>query len=330
MIIAGDIGGTSTRLGFFDVQGGRLRSLLEQVYPSKNYKGLEDIAKDFATRNNLKFSYVCMGIAGPVLNGKVNLSNLGWRMVDAQVLAKELGTLDARLINDLEANAFGIGALDASDMVVVKEGVPGASGNAAVISAGTGLGEAGLFWDGCWHLPFACEGGHCDFAPRNELEITLLEYLIAKFGRVSWERVLSGPGLYNIFEFLRDTKRGEVPAALADELRASTDPSLVVSQAGRAGRYPICAQALDMFVTFYGAEAGNLALKVMSTAGVYIGGGIAPKILDKIKSPLFLEAFLGKGRMRALLDLMPIRVIMNDKTALLGAARCAARFAGLL
>ncbi len=328
IILAGDIGGTSTRLGFFTVEQGHLRPMVEQVYASRQFKGLEQIVKTFVAANGGKVDHACIGIAGPVLNGRVTLPNLGWQ-VDAELIAKALAISQASLINDLEANAYGIGALQADDMVMVKAGLPGATGNGAVISAGTGLGEAGLYWDGKWHSPFACEGGHCDFAPRNQLETDLLCYLREKFGRVSYERVLSGPGLYNIFEFLRETQHGQVPTALVEEM-SKLDSSLVISRAGLTGKYAICVQALDLFVSFYGAEAGNLALKLMATGGVYVGGGIAPQILEKLKSPTFTEAFLEKGRMRPLLERIPIYVILNDKTALLGAARCAARQFGLL
>lgn len=328
MILAGDIGGTSTRLGFFEFRQGQLIRVAEQVFPSREHRGLAEIAKSFLLGFELRVEHACFGIAGPVLNGRVIAPNLAW-CVDAQELAEQLGLRHVTLINDLEANAYGIAALEEADCMLVKPGGARVPGNAAVISAGTGLGEAGLYWDGKWHHPFACEGGHCDFAPRNELEMELLTYLSQKFGRVSYERVLSGPGLHNIFEFLRDTNRGEVPAALFDEMRAG-DPSVVISQYALSGHYDICVKALDLFVALYGAEAGNLALKMMATGGVYIGGGIAPQIIQKLNSLLFVEAFSAKGRLRSLLERVPVRVIMNDKTALFGAARCAARMAGLL
>jgi glucokinase len=243
--------------------------------------------------------------------------------VDAGHLAHELGVKTVDLLNDLEANAYGIAALEANDFVVLNHGAPNASGNAAVIAAGTGLGEAGLYWDGTQHHPFACEGGHADFAPQNELQVELLLYLRKKFGHVSWERVVSGPGLHNIYGFLRDTGRGEEPAWLVEAMRQK-DPSAVISQAGLEGRSALCAQALDLFVLLYGAEAGNLALKIMATTGVFVGGGIAPKIIRKLQGPAFMEAFAAKGRFKWLLETIPVRVILNDKTALLGAARYAA------
>jgi glucokinase len=321
MILAGDIGGTSTRLACFKVEHGRLQQVAEKTYPSRNYPGLGEIATAFAATQPGKLRCACFGIAGPVCDGRVVTPNLAW-VVDSHTLARELRLPTVTLLNDLEANAYGIAALDPEDFATLNPGVPNAQGNTAVISVGTGLGEAGLYWDGKTHRPFACEGGHTDFAPRNELEIDLLRYLLAKHERVSYERVLSGPGLYTIYQFLRDTGRGKEPAELAAAVQSS-DPSAAVSRFGMEGRYELCVQALDLFVSFYGSEAGNLALKIMSTGGVYIGGGVAPKILKKLQEPAFLKAFVGKGRMKPLLEAMPVRVILKETTALLGAARVA-------
>jgi glucokinase len=208
-------------------------------------------------------------------------------------------------------------------LVVLNAGEPNAVGNLALISAGTGLGEAGLHWDRHRHVPFTSEGGHADFAPRDQTEVDLLFYLLRRLKRVSYERVLSGPGLYNIYQFLRDTGRAEEPPSFAELLR-DEDPAPVISRAALDGSPEICVLALDMFVSFYGAEAGNLVLKLMATGGLYIGGGIAPRIIDKLREPAFWTAFTTKGRLSPLLEATPVRVIMNDKTALLGAARLAA------
>jgi glucokinase len=234
-----------------------------------------------------------------------------------------LGLKSVELINDLLANAHGIAMLEPSDFVTINEGAPNASGNRALISAGTGLGEAGLIAEEKRYQPFPSEGGHSDFGPRNELEIELLRYLIARFSRVSYERVLSGPGLFNIYQFLRDTGRGVEPASLTEELEQG-DPSAAIAKAALDGTYEICVQALDIFVSIYGAEAGNLALKLVATGGTFVGGGIAPKILAKLRGPAFMDAFKSKGRLTALLEDIPVRVITNDKTALLGAGRVAA------
>ncbi|MBV8052129.1 MAG: glucokinase, partial [Acidobacteriaceae bacterium] len=248
--------------------------------------------------------------------------NLPW-IIESKHLADKLGLAGVSLINDLEANAWGISTLQAKDLISLNTIKSSPIGNQAVISAGTGLGEAGLYWDGTRYHIFASEGGHADFAPRDELQMELLRYLIAHFGHVSYERVVSGPGLVNIFYFLRDTKRGTEPTWLTEEM-AQGDPAAAISRAASEGQCPLCEQALDLFVSIYGAEAGNLALKVKATGGVYLGGGIAPKILTKLAGPLFMQSFLAKGRMQALLETIPVRVINNDSTALMGAARCAA------
>jgi glucokinase len=225
------------------------------------------------------------------------------------------------LINDLEAYAYGIDALEAKDMVVLSSGADDAEGNMAVISAGTGLGEAGMYWDGFRHHPFACEGGHADFAPRNELELDLQRYLIAKFQRVSWERLLSGPGIKNIYDFLRDSKKAEEPAWLRDQLGSAEDPPAVISQLAMQKKAPICEQALQLFVAAYGAETGNCALKFMATGGMYIGGSIAAKILPAMQTVTFRDAFLDKGRMRSLLEAVPVKMVLSDDAGIIGAAR---------
>lgn len=328
MILAGDIGGTSTRLAFFAVKGGRLRSEVETTYPSREHAGLDEIVQKFVAANQLQVRHACFGIAGPVREGRVQTPNLPW-VVDAAQLASLLGGAEVGLINDLEANAHGVLALEPTDFAVLNAGSADAVGNAAVISAGTGLGEAGLFWDGQQHQPFACEGGHCDFAPRNDLEAALLLHLKKQHDHVSYERVLSGPGLYTVYQFLRDTGRGEEVAWVREQM-TQRDPSVVIGQAALEGRCAMCVQTVEMFISFYGAEAGNLALKILALGGVYLGGGIAPKILIKLREPAFLQAFQSKGRMRPLLESIPIRVVLNDLTALLGAARWAALRAGLL
>ncbi len=321
MILAGDIGGTKTRLAFFTVEGERLQSLVEETFPSRQYGGLDDIVRVFMSQQQVSVTHAGFGIAGPVKHGRCETTNLPW-VVDARQLASQLGIASVALINDLEANAYGVAVLAAKDFVVLNQGAPDAGGNAAIIAAGTGLGEAGFYWDSVRHHPFACEGGHADFAPRNELETELLRYLLTRFAHVSYERVLSGPGLYNLYQFLRDTGRGTEPPWLTEELHQQ-DPAATISQAALSGRCALCVQALDLFVSLYGAEAGNLALKVMATGGLYVGGGIAPKIMQKLQDSTFMQAFTAKGRMQPLLEAMPVRVILNDKTALLGAARCA-------
>jgi len=321
MILAGDIGGTHARLAFFDVSNGHFSLISASVFPSREYTGLDEIVAKFVDATGVHPDSACFGVAGPVRNGRVEASNLPW-VIDSNRLADELRIRKAVLINDVEANAWGIPTLDPKDVVSLNQVKGAPAGNQAVIAAGTGLGEAGMYWDGVQHHVFACEGGHGDFAPRNELEMDLLRYLRARFGHVSYERIVSGPGLLNVFHFLRDSGRGTEPKWLADEMLHS-DPAAAISKAALDGKCPLSEQALDLFVSIYGAEAGNLALKIMATGGVYLGGGIAPKIVPKLSGPLFMQAFVCKGRMQPLLETMPVKVITNDKTALLGAARCA-------
>ncbi len=321
MILAGDIGGTKTNLACFEVEGMRLKPVVEGTFSSREHASLDEIVRQFVLAHTLRVEYACFGVAGPVRHGRCEATNLAW-VVDARQLASELGIERVTLMNDLEANAYGVAALEPKDFVLLNEGAPDAEGNAAVIAAGTGLGEAGLYWDGTQHRAFACEGGHADFAPRNALEMELLRYLLTQFQHISYERVLSGPGLHNIYKFLRDTGRGEEAAWLTEEMHAH-DPSAAISRAALGGRCALCVQALDLFVSLYGAEAANLALKVMAVGGVFVGGGIAPKIVAKLRDGTFMKAFTAKGRLKPLLEAMPVRVILNDKTALLGAARCA-------
>jgi len=321
MILAGDIGGTNARLAYFQSQDGRLSLAAEGVYPSREHRGLDEIVAKFVGTQKAGPDVACFGVAGPVRNGKVETSNLPWT-VESSRLASELNLPSAMLINDLEANAWGIPSLGENDLVPLNrvKGTP--VGNQGVISAGTGLGEAGLYWDGKNYDVFACEGGHCDFAPRTEVEIELLRYLAARFGHVSYERIVSGPGLVNVYRFLRDTGRGEEPKWLTDEF-AQGDAAAVISRNAVAGKSVLAEHALDLWISIYGAEAGNLALKLMATGGVYLGGGIAPRLIAKLSGMLFMQAFVSKGRMQPLLESIPVRVITNDKIALYGAARYA-------
>jgi len=321
MILAGDIGATKTRLALFDGSAGRTDPIAERTYASHDYPGLEVIAAEFVRATNASIRSACFGVAGPVKDGRSSTTNLAW-IVDSRDLARDLRLPRVALLNDLEASAYGLPWLRPDEIIVLQEGAPDAAGHAALIAAGTGLGEAGLYWDGRSHRPFATEGGHASFAPSDEIQIDLLRHLLRRFEQVSWERVLSGPGLVNIYSFLRDTGRGEEPPWLADEI-SSGEAAAVISTVALSGRCRLCSDALDLFVTLYGAEAGNFALKVMASGGVYVGGGIAPKILPRLRGPAFIGAFVAKGRMRPLLEAMPVRVVLNDRLALLGAARYA-------
>ena len=321
MILAGDVGGTNTRLAFFEVENGKLKQVALEIYPSGGHGSLKEIVSEFKAGYKIKILAACFGVAGPIKDGTAQISNLPW-LVDSQKLATLLNLKEVQLINDLEANAHGIPALDAEDFVTLNEGAKNSTGNAALISAGTGLGEAGLYWDGSDFKPFASEGGHADFAPRNELEIEMLSYLLKSYDHVSFERFLSGPGLVNIYEFLVQREGAQQPDWLRKEL-ANGSKGAIISKTALEDRDDVCVQALDMFTSIYASEAANLALKVLATGGIFIGGGIAPKIIEKLKAPEFLDSFFAKGRMDSILKKIPVKVIMNDQTALLGAARVA-------
>ena len=323
VILVGDVGGTNTRLVIIDVVKDQFNFLAEQTFPSREEPSLESALRKFLSNPVHSVARACLGVAGPVRHGRSEATNLPW-VIDSQEIARQLNLPRIGLVNDWEAGAYGIAALAAKDFEVLNQGTHDAQGNRAIIAAGTGLGEVGLFWDDKEYRPFASEGGHVDFAPRNHIEIDLLDYLLKRHSRVSVERVISGPGLLNIYQFLKDTGRGEEPAWLIDQMRQK-DPPTVITENALHGKSSLCAQALDLFVSLYGAEAGNLALKVMATGGVYLGGGIAPKIVAKLKEPVFMNAFTAKGRMKPLLQTIPVRVILNPKVALLGAARYALR-----
>ena len=322
MILAGDIGGTNARLAYFQPQNGRLSLVSERVFPSREHHEFGEIVGKFLHDSGTRPQAACFGIAGPVRNGRVETSNLPW-VIEQSRLADEFQLPATLLINDLEAIAWGLAALGPSDLVALNHVSGLVTGNQAVVAPGTGLGEAGLFWDGNRHHVFACEGGHTDFAPQGDLQIELLKFLTAGFGHVSYERILSGPGLINVYEFLRDTGCEKELPAVADEMRKG-DRAAAISRAALAGTDALAEKALDLFVAVYGAEASNLALKSMATGGLFLAGGISPKILSKLKGPCFMQAFLDKGRMRPLVEAMPVHVVTNEKVGLLGAARCAA------
>jgi len=354
-VIAGDIGGTKTRLALAEVDGTHVRPrhggaepsgagvsashLLPQTagfasnvskvrvereisYPSRDFATFEALLAEFLKGVQTP-AHAAFGIAGPVVNGAVRTTNLPW-YIEADVLRKHFGFKTCTLLNDLEATAHGLPALGAEDLLTLQSGEPGAHGNTAVIAAGTGLGEAGMYWDGEQHRPYATEGGHTSFSPQTELEFALLHHLQLRYTHVSWERVVSGMGLVDLHDFLRVYRKVAVPQWQADEMREN-DAAAVISRAALSGRDDICIETLDLFVHLYGAEAGNLALKTMSRGGLYVGGGIAPKILPLLQRDVFLQAFLNKGRMRPLLEAMPVRVILNDRAALYGPALCAGK-----
>lgn len=318
MILAGDVGGTKVHLALYDFTNGKLTYTREERFPAREYSGLEAIVKEFVGADTV--TAACFGVPGPVRDGRLRLTNLPWTL-DSRELTLSLSIPHVFLINDLEANGYGVAELTSEQIYTLSEGDTSQIGNRGLIAAGTGLGEGLLIWNGHMHVPFPSEGGHADYSPRNEDEIDLLRFLKQKYnGRISWERVVSGMGLTNIYEFLRDVRGVDEPAWLAEEIAAASDPNSVITEAGLAAKSEICEKTLDMFVSAYGAEAGNLALKVLSVGGLYIGGGIGPRILEKLKDGTFLRAFQDKGRLSQLLINMPVRVILESRAAVLGAA----------
>jgi glucokinase len=317
MILAGDVGGTKVHLALYDFTNGKLEHRRDERYPAKDYSGLEEIVKLFLGADSV--SSACFGVPGPVRDGRLRLTNLPWTL-DSRELSRSLQIDHVFLINDLEANGYGVAELTPDQIFTLSEGDPSQIGNRALIAAGTGLGEGILIWNGKHHVPYPSEGGHTDYAPRNEDEIDLLRFLKQKYnGRISFERVVAGMGLTNIYEFLRDVRGMEEPAWLAERL-TKYDPNAIITEMALAAKSEICEKALDMFVSAYGAESGNLALKVLSIGGLYVGGGIAPRILEKLKDGTFMRAFTDKGRLSQLLVNMPVRVILESRAALLGAA----------
>jgi glucokinase len=327
MILAGDVGGTKVHLALYDFIDGKLQAQRDKIFPAKDYAGLEEIVAEFLVAE--KVTAACFGVPGPVRDGRLRLTNLPWTL-DSRELSTHLKIDYVFLINDLQANGYGIAELGPDQIYTLSDGDSSQIGNRALISAGTGLGEAFMIFDGRDHVPYPSEGGHADFAPRNEDEFDLLRFLRHKYnGRVSFERVVSGQGITNCYEFFREVRGLEEPAWLAERM-ATEDPNAVIAESALKATSEICVKAVDMFVSAYGAEAGNLALKVLSVGGFYVGGGIAPRILEKIKDGTFMRAFTDKGRLSQLLVNMPVRVILESRTALIGAAAYAEAHAAQL
>ena len=321
-VLAGDLGGTKTRLGLFESAGGDLRLLEEKVFASEDHEGLGEIVAEFLEGSAGECGAACFGIAGAVTGRRVRLTNLPWE-VDADDLAERSGIPEVHLINDLEATAWGLPLIGEEGRHVLNAGREGAVGNQAVIAAGTGLGEAGIYWDGQELRPFASEGGHASFSPTDELVGGLMRFLRRKYETVSWERVVSGPGLVDLYRYLHELA-GTSPPEWFEEAEREGDAAAAMSKAALEDRCHVCSRALELFARLYGEEAGNLALKMLATGGVWVGGGIAPKILPALTGGAFMMGFTAKGRMRPLLEAMPVTVVLDDRAALFGAARYAA------
>ncbi len=322
MILAGDVGGTKVHLALYNFEAGKLRPVRDQKFPAHEFASLDAVVERFFSAGSEQRSEIaaaCFGCPGPVRDGRLKLTNLPWTL-DARDLQKSLAIEHIFLINDLEANGYGIPELAAESIFTLHAGDAAAVGHRGLIAAGTGLGQALLIWDGKAHRPIPSEGGHCDFAARTDREVALLQYLRGTLkGRVSWERVVSGIGIKNIYAYLRAVEKMEEPAWLRERM-AAEDPNAVIGKCAEDGSSPLCFETMKVFAAAYGAEAGNIALKVLAMGGIYLGGGIAPKMLKTLGGGGFVEAFLDKGRMSPLLESVPVRVILDDTCALLGAA----------
>lgn len=314
-VLAGDLGATHARLALFEA--GASEPEWTRVEDSARFACFEDVVRAALDATGARPEAATFGVPGPVHDGHCRTTNLPWH-IDARELSRATGIPRVALLNDVEASAWGLSRVAPSSLVTLHAGAADARGNRALIASGTGLGEAGLAWDGTRHVPFACEGGHADFAPRDEEQDALLVYLRARLGHVSWERVACGIGLINIAEFLDATGRAPMSSALRDRL-ARGDGGRAVTEAAESGE-PAAQHALRLMTSALAAEAGNLALKLMATGGVFIAGGIPPRIRTHLQAPEFIAAFLDKGRLRPVLETMPVMLVLDDALALRGAA----------
>lgn len=321
MILAGDIGGTNTRLGIFSLEREPGEPIVSCAYLSREYAGLEEIVRTFMAEHDLPVARASFGVAGPIKQGRAEITNLPWT-IDTETLGSETGIAETTLLNDLEAMAYAVPHLDGDMLETINPGVPVPQCTKALVAPGTGLGEVFLTWNGSRYQPNGSEGGHTEFGPRTDLEVELLQYLRARYEHVSYERVCSGVGIPNLYEFLRDTGKYPEPASLAHALEQAADPTPVIVEAGlrEPQNHPICTAVLELFTSILGAEAGNLAMKVSSYGGMYIGGGIPPRMASHIRSPLFMNAFRDKGRLSRMVEDMPIYLVTHPDTALMGAA----------
>ncbi|MDP4284300.1 MAG: glucokinase [Bacteroidota bacterium] len=315
IVLAGDVGATKTNLGLFKSKDNILIPIAEKEFVSKEYNNITEIIAIFLQEAPVPDS-ICFGVAGPVMNGQAKLSNILWD-IDSRQLARHFKIKKVKLLNDLEANAYGLAALNQKDVADVHSVKNIEQGNAALISPGTGLGEAGMYWDGEYYHPFATEGGHCDFAPRNEFDFELYNFLKKKFGHVSWERLICGPGIVNIYTFLRDKKKRKEPEWLMKKMKEG-DAAAIISQ--HVDKSAICKETMEHFIRYLAYESANIVLKFKATGGLFIGGGIAPKITSLFTSNHFYDSFCQGGRLNYLLKKVPIKIILNAQTALLGAA----------
>jgi glucokinase len=314
-ILAADIGGTKTNVALYEADGNRINPTREKRYASADYQSLGDIIRDFS--GDSPPDRISAAVAGPVIDGKSKLTNLPW-VLDSSAMSRDLH-IPVCFINDLEATAYGLAGLTDKERATLAGGDPKAKGNIAILAPGTGLGEAGLYWDGQAYHPFATEGGHSDFAPRTETDVDIFYFLQKQYGHVSWERVVSGMGIKNIFRFLTEVRHKKVPDSLTERLNTE-DPAAVISQSALGHDDPVCVETMEIFVRHMATEAASLVLKLMATGGLYLAGGIPPKILPLLQSESWSTNFDNNGRMHELSDRVPVYVVLNDKMALQGAA----------
>jgi glucokinase len=320
MLLAGDIGGTKTVLALFSREAGPHQILEKKKYRSKKYDSLDSIVQEFVAEFGAEIEAASFGVAGPVQHNRVQVTNLPW-IVDGAALSQALAGAPVHLLNDLQAIANAVPILEGEDLHTLQAGDADPQGAMGVIAPGTGLGEAFLVWNGRHHQAYPSEGGHTDFAPRNTLEFGLLQYLRQKYNRVSYERVCSGIGIPNIYAYLRDSGQTPEVEAVTAQLAEADDWTPIIVAAAVTGQSPLCQATLDLFISILGAEAGNLALKLLATGGIYLGGGIPPRILPQIEASDFLSSFQRKGRFAPLLARMPVHIILSPQAALYGAAR---------
>lgn len=318
-LLAGDVGGTKTALAVYTAIDDLRQPIIQKVFFNREYRSLEEIVNQFLTVNQIEVAYASIAVAGPIVNQTARITNLTW-VIDADELSQVLGQTPVRILNDLEAIASAMPFLQPQDWHSLNEGKPIEHGALAVIAPGTGLGEAFLIWDGTRYLACPSEGGHTDFAPTTPLESELLDYLQKQMIHVSYERLISGMGLPNIYAFLKNIKQMNEPDWLGESLRMTIDATPIIVQAAIEQQVEICEATLKLFTSILASEAGNLALKVLSSGGVYVSGGIPPRILPYLTSPTFIQRFIGKGRLTDFLRDVPIRLVMHPHSGLMGAA----------
>lgn len=322
IVLAGDVGGTKTNLALFYFRENTLKTIKQESFKTNDWTSFLELMASFHSNELPAIDSICLGVAGPVIEGRVEGTNFSWEL-DEKEISRALEVERVSIINDMEANAYGLSVLAKKDLAEIKEGA-WMRGNAAIISPGTGLGEVGLYWDGAHYHPFASEGGHCDFSQRTEMDLRLWRFLKKKYGSVSWERIVSGPGIINIYEFLLEDKKLAEPESLKNKLNGG-DPAAAISKCAKDESFEICKEAMKLFNIYLATESAQMALKFKALGGIFIGGGILPKIIDIVDRDLFLHHFVQSDKMNPLLEKIPVNVILNDESSLFGAAFCAAR-----